>query len=481
MNKEKLGLKSVIATGAGLIVATSCLMSLGQGSGTIGCSFIIAMIIACVLNLITAASLAELNGLMPNLTGGLAQYTLACLGPFPTIVSMVGGYLLCNSLTASAEGAMFGNCIVMVTGTEIPAVIFTLGITVILIITNLQGVDMFAKIQDVVAFGLIGSLVILGIVGALGLGTGTEVSQPFNITSKWNDIVPMIAVAFWLFIGVEFIIPISKEVKDFKKNIPRGMFLSLIIICIMQCILVFGFHNYTDWRELAESSAPHILYGQNLFGKVGVIWMGIVATLAAISTLNSVINSLSHICVGMAKINMLPSIFQKTNKKGAPVAGIIFIGGIILIVDASGLSTTDQLTFIILTGSVFWMISYIITHINVIVLRKRLPKAPRSFKIPMGLILPVTGIMGTVFMIINIASDPEVRMKIWLLTGIAMVILSIYAVLWIKIRMKIPVFRHIPLEKVMAMESEMYHMTHKNHNENKNNREGTVAISDMES
>ena len=48
------------------------------------------MIIACLLNMTTVASLSELNGLMPNTTGGLAQYTLACMGPFPTMISMVG-------------------------------------------------------------------------------------------------------------------------------------------------------------------------------------------------------------------------------------------------------------------------------------------------------------------------------------------------------------------------------------------------------
>ena len=48
--KKKLGLFSVIATGVGVIVATSCLLSLGQGAGTIGTPFILYMILACTLN-----------------------------------------------------------------------------------------------------------------------------------------------------------------------------------------------------------------------------------------------------------------------------------------------------------------------------------------------------------------------------------------------------------------------------------------------
>ena len=76
---KKLGLGSVVSVSVGLVIATSCLVSLGQGAGTVGIPFIGAMIIACLLNMTTVASLSELNGLMPNTTGGLAQYTLACM------------------------------------------------------------------------------------------------------------------------------------------------------------------------------------------------------------------------------------------------------------------------------------------------------------------------------------------------------------------------------------------------------------------
>ena len=107
MENKKLGLGSVVSISVGLVIATSCLVSLGQGSGTLGVPFIGAMIIACLLNMTTVASLSELNGLMPNTTGGLAQYTLACMGPFPTMISMVGGYLICNILSCGVEASIF--------------------------------------------------------------------------------------------------------------------------------------------------------------------------------------------------------------------------------------------------------------------------------------------------------------------------------------------------------------------------------------
>ena len=182
--EKKLGLFSVVSTGVGLIVATTCLMSLCQGAASIGGMFIVSIVLACALNMITAASLAELNALMPNLTGGLAQYTLAGLGPFVTLVSMVGGYIVCNALMAPSEGAMFGLAIKELTGAPISTSVISVALTAILIVINLFGVDMFAKIQNVVAFLLIGSLLLLGIIGAVGAGTGAEVSQSFTLTDE---------------------------------------------------------------------------------------------------------------------------------------------------------------------------------------------------------------------------------------------------------------------------------------------------------
>lgn len=462
MNKKTLGLPSVIATGLGLIVATSCLMSLGQGAGTIGISFIIAMIIACFINIFTALSLAELNALMPDLTGGLAQYTLACMGPFVAIVTMVGGYLVCNAITGSVECAMFGNAITSVFDTGIPSNVFCIVLLVVLIIANLNGIDMFAKIQNVVAYGLIISLVAMGFIGIFGIGTGEQVSQPWTLSTEPKDIFSLVGVAFFLFLGCEFIIPIAKDVKNPRKNVPLGMVLSLVVVCVMQIIVVLGMHNYADWNELASSNAPHIFYGNALLGRLGSLWMILVSVFAAVSTVNSVISSLSYICAGMAKINMLPSIFQKRNKKGAPYVGIFMIGGFMILINATGLSSSSQLSFMILVGCVFWMIAYIVSNINVLILRKRMPKAPRNFKVPFGAVIPILGIIGNIFMIWNISGDMAARLKIFAIDGTVFCVLAIYAAIWIKKVMKQKLFKPIPLHEVMAMENDLYMIAHKN-------------------
>ena len=457
MEEKKLGLGNVVSISVGLVIATSCLVSLGEGAGTLGVTFILAMVIAMLLNMTTIASLSELNALMPNTTGGLAQYTLAALGPFPTLISMVGGYIICNTLSCGVEASIFSFSLADIIGGNIPSIVYTLIMTVIILIANLRGVDMFAKIQDVVAFLLVGSLVVMGFIGMIGMGTGVKINQPAVLEADFGSIASMTAVAFWLFIGAEYAIPVSKEVKNAKRNVPLGMMIGLFLIFIMQSIMVLGFHNYVEWGELADSAAPHLLYGYAVLGNAGKIWMMLVGALAVISTQNSTVNSLAVICQGMAKMNMLPKVFAKTNKHKVPWFGQVFVSVSIFIFAYVSDSSADMISFLILAGSVFWMVSYILAHVDVIVFRKRLPRAPRNFKVPCGILFPIIGIVGTIYMILNISTDPQERLMLWLLTGCSFLILGIYSAIWIKVKMKMKVFKSVPLEKVMAMENDLYY------------------------
>lgn len=455
--ERKLGLPSVIATCVGCIVATSCLLSIGQGSGSMGASFIYSMMIACFLGCLISLSIAELNALMPNITGGLAQYTLTCMGPFVTILVMVGGYIMSTTGVASIEASMFGSTLGEVfPDLKIPSMVFTLGIIVIIAGINLIGIDAFAKIQDFSAYALIGSLVILGFIGAIKAGTGKIVEQPIILADDTYTIFAFVGLAMFLFVAEEFVVPISKNVKNARRNIPLGMVLGLLIILVMQSLIVFGFYHYVSWDELAVSSVPHILYGTMLLGETGRVWMSIVSILAVISTCNSVMAGLSRIISGMAKINLLPSIFMKVNRKGVPYIAVIFIAVLMIFINVSGLTSSDMINILILSTSTIMMIAYSIIHINVLILRHRLPKAPRTFKVPFGKLLPIVGVIGNIMVIWFVSDDNATRMGVYRLCLGIFAVIAVYGVIWLKCVRKVPLFKKVALEKVMAMESNLY-------------------------
>lgn len=459
--QKKLGLPSVIATGVGLIVATSCLLSLGQGSSLLGLPFIVTMSIACAFNILTALSICELNALMPNLTGGLAQFTLASCGPFITIITNMGGFICCQMILGSSEAAMFGNTL----STVFPSLSLSPAVTAIILICilfvlNLFGVDMFAKIQNVVAYGLVVSLVIMGFLGCVKANPSAVVEQPAVLCGSFTDTLSLLGLAFFLFIGVEFIVPISPNVRNSRKLVPLGMVLSLVIILAMQVLITIGFSRYTPWETLAESTVPHILYGSLLLGKAGTVWMSVVSMLAVISTLNTSMFGVSQLCAGMAKIGLLPSTFLRKTPAGSPYVGLILVALVMCVLNGIGLTSSDSLVFLILTGCSFWIFCYVMVHVDVIILRKKLPKAPRTFKLPFGIVIPVFGVIGNLFMIWNIDPSMELKKIIYIIFGIVSLVLAVYAFFWCRFVIKRPMFKGYAIKEVMAMDTDLYQIRH---------------------
>ena len=93
---------------------------------------------------------------------------------------------------------------------------------------------------------------------------------------------------------------------------------------------------------------------------------------------------------------------------------ILILGLLTIIIEASGISTGEQVSFLILSCSLFWMLSYIVSHINVIILRNKMKNVPRTFKTPLFPFTQIFGIVVTIYMMYNISTDPIQRSNIYI-------------------------------------------------------------------
>jgi amino acid transporter len=430
---KKLGLGSGVAICMGLIVATSCLVSLGQGAGLAGKNFILPLAIVVVLNSFIALSFSELHGMMPNATGGLGQYMLVGLGPWASIVSNISAYVITMIFAMAVEVSMCG---IVLNGLipAVPAVVFSLVILLALFGVNLLGVDIFAKVQNITVILLIGSMSVLGILSVFKLGTGTPIPPELQAPAPMKtpaELISLAAIAFWLFIGVEFIIPVAKDLKNPKRNVLLSMVLALAVLFVVQAVLGAGMTNYVNLEELQSSDMPHIVFAENLLGRGGQIWMAVVTMLASVSSLNTVLPSTGRILQGMAEEKMVPAIFGKVNSKNVPWIGMALLVIIDMIMIVTGYVNSSGLINLILAGSCFWLSSYILTHLNVLVLRKRYPNANRNKKLVLAGIPQIVGIVGNIYMIWNISGDMESRLMIYKVFFILFVLLAVYALIWI--------------------------------------------------
>ncbi|MPW27217.1 amino acid permease [Alkalibaculum sp. M08DMB] len=228
------------------------------------------------------------------------------------------------------------------------------------------------------------------------------------VVTGFSGIISLSALAFWLLIGIEFIIPISKNLKNPKRDVPLAMILGIIILFVVQSLIGIGMTNYVTLEELASSEVPHMIFAQNLLWDVGMYWMTIVTILAAMSTINTVLGSVSRILSGMAEAGMMPNIFNKKNNNGTPIAGLVLMVTAISLILITGFVNSSGLVTLLLAASCFWIASYILVNISVLVLRKRYPNAEGCNKKLVFYGIPqILGILGNVFMIWNIAEGTE--------------------------------------------------------------------------
>lgn len=446
--EKKLGLPSAISVCVGLIVATSCLVSLGNGVGLCGKAFVIPMFVVMILNIFIAISFAELHSLMPNVTGGTSQYILAGMGPVISIISNIGAYFIVMTLSSTVELTMCGMVISELFFPQTDPRIISIIIMVIFFIISLLRIDIFAKIQNFAVYLLLAFMLFLGIVGTFGLGTGAEVAvQTAPTYSSFGEVMSASAIAFWLFIGVEYVIPISKDLKNPKRDILLSMVLGLVILFIVQALMGTGMANYVSLDILKDSNTPHMIYASNLLGKAGQYIMGLITILAAVSALNVVYTSVSKILAGMAEDGMLPRVFAKTNRFGASYVGVILIAAFNLILVLLNVANTQGVTFLVLSASVFWLITYCMVHITVIKLRIKYPDRPRKKYLTLLGIPQIIGIIGNIYMIWNI-SDSESRIKIYILCGILLAIMLIYALIWVCLVMKAKPFKTVDIDTI---------------------------------
>ena len=451
MREKKLGLPSAISTGVGLIVASSCLLTLGSGIGLAGPEFILSMAIVLVLNICLALSFTELHALMPEADGGMGQYTLAGLGPVVSIVSNVSAYVMVNLFAASVELAMCGQVLNETFLPMVPAPVISVAALLLLCYVNYCGVDLFARIQNIVVGLLLLSLIGMGILSFFGLGTGeyiTAAEQTTPTVTGIGGVFSLTATAFWLFIGIEFVIPISKDLKNPKRDVPLAMILGITMLFVIQSVLGVGMTHYVTLEELSASSLPHMVFAANLLGRPGEIWMGVITLLAGISTANTALGAVPNILAGMAENDLMPAVFRKRNKHGVAVAGIALIAGGNAVFIVTGFTASAGLSNMLLAASCFWLTSYILISLTVLVLRHRYPDHPaRNKRLMLGGAPQLLCIVGNLYMIWHIA-DGDARILIYRLFLSIFVVLVAFAVIWVKVIKKQRLFAHSELEEI---------------------------------
>ncbi len=437
--RSRLGFITMISICIGLVIVQGSMLSALQGVGIGGAAFVAAVIIAFILSLFNAMTFSELSLMFPH-AGTLGTYTEKAIGHFPAILAVYAGYVVVGVLGIPAEMFLVDAILNELLPGLFPPMLIPFVILIALTITNVLGTDVFAKAQNFFAFILVCALITIGLTAVTGIAEPYPVLE--NSALTWDlekalsiDTIGLISLAMWMFVGVEFVCPMINEVKKPERDIPRAMILSLCIMLGIYTFFIWGASKYLTPETLTGTPIPYLDYANAVFGKAGLLFATVMAIAATCSTVNTVLASVSRMLQGMAENGQsFPQLKITSKRFGTPWVAIVFMSLMVSIFMMT--MSIDFIIVLVISASTSWLLAYIIAHVDVIVLRIRYPELPRPYKSPFFPVPQLLGIIGMGYVAFNNSPTPELTQQIYITAGSILLVISIIAVLWVKLYMK---------------------------------------------
>ncbi len=445
--KPMLKYGSLLAIAVGLVVGQGPILSVMQGVGFGGTDFILVLFIGLIFALCNAVTFAELSLMFPK-AGSLSTYTEVAIGHFPAILATMTGYVMLTMFGLSAETMLVG----AVLDTLFPGVFSPMMVVVSVIglftVLNILGTNIFANLQSIMTYVM---LVFLTLVSVVALSKmGQPIPAPHTPFADWTAIdgswMGLLGLGMWAYFGIEFVTPLIEESKNPARDVPRSMFIGLIIIFVMYVLFSLGAGTYVSRETLSTSPVPHFDYFMAVFGEGSKWVLAVLCLTASGSTVNTVLASVSRMLYGMAENGQAFGVFKKVHPKyKTPWVALLFMGGITLLPTIFLGNDVDTIITLLIAAAATWVLAYAIAHIDLIVLRRIAPDRARPYKTPFYPIPQIVGILGMVYLFVNNSPDPAMTKTVYTLTGGLLITVAIMSAIWVKFVMKKGLFEREPI------------------------------------
>jgi len=406
--KKELNLLDIFCVATGAMISSGLFILPGLAFAMAGPAVIFSYMFAAILCIPTLLSKAELTTAMPK-AGGDYFYIMRGFGP---LVGTIAGFSSWFSLSFKGAFALLGMGAYLSILTSLPLNIIALWLCVFFIILNLIGVKLAGKFQVILVLGLLAIL-----LAFVFLGIKTVNMSNFS-TLFDKGLGSLFATASFVFIsygGLTKVASLAEEVKNPGRNLPLGMFLSLAVTAVFYGFVIFVTIGVSNAQALSASRTP-ISDAAGIFGgDLLKIIISVGAFLAFISTANAGIMTASRYPLGMSRDKLLPAPFQKVGSRlKTPYVSILFTGAFMIVA-----LLFLRLELLVKVASSILIILYIFANLTLILFResKILSYRPK-FRSPMYPYIQIIGILGGVFLLLEMGTFIIFLTTIFLLLGI---------------------------------------------------------------
>ncbi len=193
---------------------------------------------------------------------------------------------------------------------------------------------------------------------------------------------------------------------------PKAIIYSLaisMVLYVIACLVLTGMVNYTQIDSEAAFSAA--------FADVGLPFIGAIiaagAILGILTVLFTFLMGASRVGYSMSRDGLLPAWLSKTDPKHHAPTRITWILGVAsaLIAGFLPIGEAAELT------NIGILLAFVVVCIAVVVLRYQRPDLPRSFRCPGMPIVPIVGVVFSLWLISFLAWETWLRFALWFLIG----------------------------------------------------------------
>lgn len=409
---REMGVLSATMIGVGAMIGAGIFVLTGIAAGTAGPGLMLVFFLNGIVTTFTAMAYAELGSAIPEAGGGY----LWIKHSLPSINGFLSGWMswfahaVAGSLYALGFGAYFGLLIetyhlsIFGLSGSLLAKFLAVVIAIVFIYINFRGASETGSIANIVGFIKIAILGVFIFSGLYSIYYNPGWFQNFNpfLPNGFGGVFMAMGLTFIAFEGYEVIAQTAEEVKNPKKNIPRAIFYSLIIVIpiylLVALVSIGALHtDIPSWQFLGQHKELGLIEAAKQFMPFGTFLLLIAGLVSTMSALNATTFSSTRVSFAMGRDFNLPGIFSKVHPVNRTPYSALFISGALIIIIAVSLPIEDVAS----AADIMFLLLFIQVNIAVIVIRNKFGKELEyGYKIPFFPIIPILGIISQLFLAI---------------------------------------------------------------------------------
>jgi APA family basic amino acid/polyamine antiporter len=221
------------------------------------------------------------------------------------------------------------------------------------------------------------------------------------------------AIIFFAFYGFDAISTAAEETKKPERDLAIGIVGSMLICTVIYVVVAAAAVGAQPFARFAGSPEPLALILRDM-GQHGVARIiAITAVIALPTVLLAFLYGQSRIFLVMARDGFLPGGLVHISKRGTP-ARVIAVTAVLVAVLA-GLLPIDKIAALANAGT---LIAFMAVGACLLILRRRAPDAPRTFRTPAAPLVGAGAVLGCFYLFVSLPTQTLLWCLGWNVAGL---------------------------------------------------------------